>query len=160
MRANVFWSKTVKGVTSVSMLAILGCVIFLLDISVWSLFGVIIILSAIMYAIYWAPNFIRITDDALILHKLLGRLTFPFDKIKTIDIYQLEGTHARLCGSGGLFGYTGLFYNKQIGKYSSYVGSYRQIFLITMANGKKYLLSCENRDQVVSLVKAKLTKSA
>ncbi len=160
MRANVFWSKTVKGMTLLVLLIILGCIILLLDASVWNLCGVVIILSAIMYAIYLAPHFISITNDSLILHKLLGRLTLPFDKIKTIDNYQLEGTNARLCGSGGFLGYTGLFYNKKIGKYYSYVGSYRQAFLVTMISGKKYLFSCENREQVVALIKFKLTKLA
>lgn len=161
MRANVFWSKTVKSITFSALLVLLAAsAFFLLEGSFWSLFMMVILLLAIVYCMYWAPNFISITDNSLILHKLLGRLTLPFDQIRTIDIYQSEGVNARICGSGGLFGFTGLFYNKQIGKYRSYIGSYRQAFLVTMLNGKKYLFSCENREQIVALVKPKLTKLA
>lgn len=146
-----------KYLTIASLLIIgIACVMLWLDGTLWSLFVMFILISVTLHCAYLAPNFLVVTDTALELHKLLGKLTIKMSEISSIDIFKSEGMEARIFGSGGFLGFTGLFYNKKIGNYRSYVGCYHQTFLVTMNNGKKYLFSCENRDLVVSLIKSKL----
>ncbi|MBQ7042781.1 MAG: hypothetical protein IJN66_08775 [Muribaculaceae bacterium] len=71
-------------------------------------------------------------------------------------MHKLTGANVRTCGSGGVLGYTGNFYNKAIGKYISYVGNYDQTFLLTLKTGKRYLLSCQNPEEFVKTIKAKI----
>ena len=62
----------------------------------------------------------------------------------------------RVCGIGGVCGFIGRFYNKKIGYYTSYVGDYSQAFLVKKCNGRKYVFSCEDRDNFLSVLKNKL----
>jgi hypothetical protein len=40
----------------------------------------------------------------------------------------------------------------EIGNYEAYVGDYKQAFLIETKAGKKYVLSCENRDLAMEII--------
>ena len=62
----------------------------------------------------------------------------------------------RIFGSAGFFGYIGIFYNKRIGKYTSFVGDTHQCFLVTTKSGRKYAFSCESPDEVITQVTANL----
>lgn len=160
MKNKVYWSKVVKLISTFSLLLIVvACVLSLWDGLSWgACITVVLLLAAILYCAYMAPNYIVVTDDAIKLHKLLGVMTIPLNEIKSISVYKAGSIDARLWGSGGVLGFTGLFFNNKIGNYHSYVGCYQQTFLIETLKGKKYLFSCENRDQLVSLIKNKIER--
>lgn len=106
-----------------------------------------------------APKRVMLTDDAIVLYKVRGRLVLPFGGIKSIREYpSLKGV--RLCGSGGLYGFIGYFYDKEIGRHLRYVGNHDEAFLIELKSGKKYVLSCENSGHVIEFVRDKLRTEA
>ncbi len=96
---------------------------------------------------------IEVTGDALILHKAGGNMVMPFLDIQEIRRYSKSGI--RLFGVGGVFGFIGLFANSEIGRHHAYVGSCYEAFLVVMKSGKKYVFSCEDRDEAVRIVPEK-----
>lgn len=155
MKTNVYWSDTVKWLSIIIGVLLIATVVCILifDFSLWSVFMSVFILAVTIYAAYLSPMSIELNDTEMVLHKLIGSLHIPFDKITEIEPFETDGTEVRLCGSGGFLGYTGLFYNKKLGRYHSYVGWYKQAFLVCTENNKKYVFSCENRELIISTIK-------
>ncbi len=116
--------------------------------------AVVILLSVCLY--FKSPKTIEVTGDALILHKAGGNMVMPFLDIQEIRRYSKSGI--RLFGIGGVFGFFGLFTNSEIGRHHAYVESYYEAFLVVRKSGKKYVLSCEDRDELVRIVSENLAK--
>lgn len=114
---------------------------------------VAIIFATIVISYVYAPMSVELSDRSLILYRGFGKRIFKFSEIKDIDIYICNEAVVRICGIGGLFGYTGRYYTKRMGNFFSYVGDYSQTFFIERKDGKKYLLSCDDYDYIVSVVK-------
>ena len=53
---------------------------------------------------------------------------------------ELKGT-IRSWGNGGLMGYTGHFENRYIGKFQMYAVNKKELALVTLANGKQYVIN-------------------
>ena len=155
---NVKWSKTIY--SSTILVILLFIVITIFQFNTLGLWGLLIIgpiiLFVLIYAAYLSPIYMVVTDDIIMLKTLIGRKVFWINDIETIELHKLTGANVRTCGSGGVLGYTGNFYNKAIGKYISYVGNYDQTFLLTLKTGKRYLLSCQNPEEFVKTIKAKI----
>jgi len=101
-----------------------------------------------------SPRYIVLTDDKLIVKKIFGTFSIERSNIKRIESYTPDSSEVRLFGSGGFFGYLGKFSNAKIGSYRSFVCSFKQAFLIQTFDGKKYVFSCENRDEVINTIKS------
>ncbi|WP_300877569.1 PH domain-containing protein [uncultured Duncaniella sp.] len=63
----------------------------------------------------------------------------------------------RICGSGGFMGYWGWFSERDLGKYFAYYGKASDCFLVTMKDGRKYMLGCQNPAEMVDAINARLT---
>jgi len=94
-----------------------------------------------IFGIAWLlhPTSYEITNDYLLIHRPLSAI-----KIALSDISKFQKTEAgfslRLVGSGGLFGYYGLFTSSKLGRHHRYTGSNEDLVLID-AGKRKYLLS-------------------
>lgn len=105
----------------------------------------------------YAPMSVELSDQSLTLYRGIGKKVFKFSEIKNVEVYISNGAVVRTCGVGGLFGFTGRYYAKRIGNYFSYVGDYSQTFYIERKDGKKYVLSCDDYDFIVSFIKKNLS---
>ncbi len=162
MKENVAWSRYVKIITGLSLFFFV-VIAFKLghfdDAVEWMYYVVdVIMLLATGYAIYMSPNKVELTENFLVVHKLIGKVVIPLDIIDEARVYQTTMADVRVFGCGGFFGHTGLFKNKDIGKYTAYVGRYADTFLVVTSFGKKYVLSCENKEKIVDALNAKLNK--
>jgi hypothetical protein len=161
MTVKVKWSILVKIITVVA-LAILFIAEYSLMRSLFYSINWLLLIAAILvpgsvfYFILNAPRYLELTESHLILHKVMGKLSLTFDQISNIEGYKPDGSEIRLFGSGGIFGFTGKFKNATIGSYQSYVGNYKQAFLIQTKSGKKYMFSCENKDFIIDIVKKQI----
>lgn len=153
MKHNVYWSRGVK-IMSVAVAAILvySCVMLVTvsGAAVWSLLVVALMAAVVLFAVWWAPLSVSLTDDALVINKMIGRTVIPYADIRVVTPYKVT-TDLRLFGSGGFLGYTGLFSSGRLGRYHSYVGSYSQAFLV-VTDRRKYVLSCEGHEQVIAFL--------
>lgn len=156
MKKNVVWSSYVKTITLIVGLILIAIEVFLL-VFLYPAFDWIMILCSILillvsvYCGTIAPMSISFDGSVLSLHKLIGKKNIPCDTILEIGEYEPGVAELRIFGSGGFLGFTGLFWNKQFGKYWSYVGCYKQAFYI-ITESKKYVFSCEDRDAIISAI--------
>lgn len=161
IKKNVRWSKSVRTITffvTVAVIVALAILCFEALSTQWGaliLLTIIVIMTIFIYYTIKGPVSVEVKDGRLILNKIVGKLIIPLDGIESATLYSRDKPDMRLVGSGGFCGYLGLFYNKQTGRYSSYVGDYSQAFLIILKNGKKYVLSSQDSDAVVAAINEK-----
>jgi hypothetical protein len=157
-KLTVKWSKFVKGLTLIVGIVIAATELFLFTRLLASFDPIpvllfLLLLGVVCYCITIAPVSIILNDSDLTLKKIIGNIKINYKDITEAGIYVPEGIDVRIVGSGGFGGYTGLFYNKTLGKYQSYVGDYDQAFFIITKNNKKYVFSCEDRELVLQTIR-------
>ncbi len=59
-------------------------------------------------------------------------------------------------GSGGFLGYWGWFAEKGLGRYFAYYGRKSDCFLVTLKDGRKYVLGCREASDLVGALGARL----
>lgn len=130
----------------------------LLLVSLLSSFDLLLLISFLFvfillsYIVYIVPVSLELNRSSLIIKNIIGKVRIEYKDIIEIASYYPDKTGFMIVGSGGLFGHIGLYYNRLLGKYKSYVDDYDQAFYIITCN-KKYLLSCENREVVIFTIK-------
>ncbi|MDR3218418.1 MAG: PH domain-containing protein [Dysgonamonadaceae bacterium] len=157
-KLNIKWGIWVKMITFVSLLLISFAeyyTIRLLFQSIdWITLAVAVIIPVvILYFAMESPVSIEIDNSKFILNKIRGKLMIDFDQISRIELYRPDASELRYFGSGGVFGFVGRFHNANIGKYKSYVGDWKQAFLIQTKTGENYVFSCDRRNFVVETIK-------
>lgn len=125
------------------------------------LYGTVVILVFMMLnaVLFYAPKEVILDDTRLTLIKGAGKLTILRNEIEEIRMYDPRDTgNIRVFGIGGICGYIGRYYNRDIGYYTSFVGDYSQAFFIRTKKGKKYLFSCDNAGRIVEELEKRYTK--
>lgn len=107
-------------------------------------------------ALFYAPLSISVTDNALCINRSLRIKTIPFSQIASVEPMSPTMAEKRICGSGGCFGYWGWFKESSIGKYFAYYGKASDCFLVTLKDGRKYMLGCANPGKVVAVLNERI----
>ena len=165
MEYKVNLSKTSRTITKIgigSMALCLFAMWYFLDptrnfIGGWAgaIFFTILIICVTYYAILMWPRRITVYADRLVLKRAIGSKVLLFDDIECIERRNDTAFGMKLCGSDGMFGYTGWFTNSDFGRYMSYVGDYKDTFLI-VTRKRKYVMSCDRPDELVAEVKRRI----
>lgn len=120
------------------------------DIAVW-LWGVavaVLFLSALCYM----PLSISLDNESLNINRSLKIKSIPLTEIANVKLCAPTMGAKRICGSGGWFGWYGWFSEKDLGKYFAYYGKASDCFLVTLKNGKKYMLGCKDTPKMVNAI--------
>lgn len=105
------------------------------------------------------PRYIELDSDRLILHRTVGTVAMHYDDITAAQIVLLPpGGDVPLFALRGIFGNIGLFYNRNIGRYRAYMASDSESVLVSLKDGRKYLLGCENPAELIKMLEDKLTR--
>lgn len=118
------------------------------------LFGVLAILCIL--TVFYMPTSISADGGNLYVNRPLWIKKLPFTHIESIQLCQPTMGERRICGSGGWFGYWGWFRDRDLGKYFAYYGKASDCFLVTLKNGKKYMLGCKNPQSMVDYISDKV----
>ena len=97
-------------------------------------------LAVLALAFAFSPRDFEISDGAFRVKRLIGDVVFPLTSLRFVRDAapaDFQGC-VRLWGSGGLFGYYGLFWSKALGKSTWYVTDRRKAMV--MANGSQVVL--------------------
>ena len=107
---------------------------------------IVLIISLILLipSLYYSPKSIKVDDDTLTINTYLSKHKLLISNIENVDYYLPMIGNLRICASGGLMGYWGIFRSVDIGNYMAYYGKSSDCFLVRMKNGDKYVLGCEN----------------
>lgn len=160
MELNVRWNIFVRVVTAFYLLLLAGSAVGALVLNlVWVGLVALVLFAGLVFCAAMSPRCIRLTNEALEVHKFIGVLRIPFSTIDSVSGYRSLGMELRLCGSGGMMGFTGRYYNKREGSYTAFVGSYDHAFMVITRSGKKYLLSCENHAMAIADIRQHIINS-
>ncbi len=107
-------------------------------------FGVFSLLTFILgVSFVLSTKSYSLNSQELIIKKQLGTTAFPVADIyeaRIITKDDMKGT-IRTFGSGGLFGYYGLFYNRTLGSFTMYTTQRTNTIFIKLKDGKKIIIS-------------------
>lgn len=161
---TVRWDKIVRWTTLIATPLLLGAMALLIrDIHSQTLppyggyFLFILVMSIMLWAVCNAPRKIELRDNAIVLRRLVGQETIPLTEITGTQPYRSTTATARLWGSGGFFGYTGWFANKELGTFFAYAGDMKEAFVVSTPR-RTYLFSCADRDAFVAALREKLAQ--
>lgn len=154
MNSKISFSKGVWIISILTSIGIIACLIFLgkdifLQKGSHDIINIILfflVILAYISSLYFMPISLLLTSDKLVIRCLIHRVHIPLSNIAVIETAQKykDFTDIRVFGNGGLWGYTGLFRNKGVGKYIAYMGNPQQAFYIRLKSGRNYLVSCDN----------------
>lgn len=168
MKQKVKFSNTVKVITS----GILLMFLFLCGIGVKNciqegtillpeVLGISVVLLSTLCTIYFMPRYVELTDDNVLVSHCVGyKVEIPVENISSVDVCD-DFSHyktLRTLGSGGFFGFLGRYYSPKHGRFTSFIGSSRDSFFVTLHSGKLYLFSCENREKLIELLNQRISK--
>ena len=156
---NVHWSWWVRITTIVVTVALLGLLNYslnkfmidsddyealLISVTVFILYGVFMIN---------APISVRLTTQYFELKKIVGSIRIEYAAISYIGRYTPTLSDMKMFSSGGLWGFVGVFRNSDIGSYNAFIGDMQQSFLIKTVEGRVYVFSVEDVDNLITSIK-------
>ena len=101
---------------------------------------------------------ISVDDKYLSVNRSLWPKRIPLNEIASIALCSPTMAERRICGSGGWFGYWGWFGERDLGKYFAYYGKASDCFLVTLKNGRKYMLGCKDPQSIVDFTGKKISR--
>jgi len=120
------------------------------NLTVWISGSAIIMLF--LSTLYYMPLSISLDNDSLNINRSLKIKSIPLTEIANVKLCAPTMGAKRICGSGGWFGWYGWFSEKDLGKYFAYYGKASDCFLVTLKNGKKYMLGCKDTPKMVNAI--------
>lgn len=145
---------------SVSLLFGLGLYIMLAEKDAayiaWILWGLLAVMC--LSAMFFYPREIQIKDGGLNIVFPLRTRTFPLTEIAKAEPYQVTMNFVRICGSGGLFGWWGLFRNQELGRFVVYASELDHVFLVELNDGSRYVISCPDPETMCAMIRDAIRK--
>ncbi|NLI09687.1 MAG: hypothetical protein GX447_02875 [Elusimicrobia bacterium] len=116
-------------------------------------FSIMIITSLLTW--FFSPVSYQITETKINILRPIKNIEIELSKIKEIKKIGKEDLKGaiRLFGSGGLYGFFGLFYKKDLGKFYAYCSNSSDLVLIK--SDKLFLISPSQPEVFISYVKEK-----
>lgn len=121
---------------------------------IWSLGIAIFILC--FAALCYSPHSISVDGNTLNIRRLLKTKHIPLADIADVRLCPPTMATRRIVGSGGWFGYYGWFSERDLGRYFAYYGKASDCFLVTLGDGRKYMLGCDDAQAMVEAIKDKM----
>lgn len=157
MRKKVKLSAWCTIMTLIGLIVLLAAFCFAKDsLAKYIVVGALVVLC--FTALCYMPLSISVKNGELNINRPLKIKSIPLSQIASVELYSPTMTSRRICGSGGWFGYYGWFKEPSIGKYFAYYGKASDCFLVTLKDGKKYVLGCEDRDMLLSEIQKQINK--
>ena len=119
----------------------------------WLVGGVILLCILLVYG--WSPRGYEIEGRTVRIRRLIGSVQLTLHavgEVRKATRDDLRGA-VKLMGSGGLFGYYGIYCTSALGKCTWYLTS-RKNAVVLRTGGKTYLLSPDDTGEFVALVQA------
>lgn len=162
MKKKVRYSKysIISTAGVLSALCIAAAYAFLDGESVVGFLILAIMLAINIPAAFNSPLYIEITSHDLELVMLARRKVISLNDIASARTCKPAFGTIRICGSGGFYGYWGRFREKNIGKYFAYYGCASDCFLLTLTDGRKYMVSCTDSSEIIQYLNSKISGSS
>lgn len=161
MKKKVILSTYVRVITAVTLYVLIAVAAYLYvyakEEALWALMLVTLCLIALCgSALWYAPMSVSADNQEVRIHFSMRAKSIPYSTIASVRLCQPTMGEMRLFGSGGFFGYWGLFRDGDAGKYIAYYGKSSDCFLVTLQNGRKYMLGCADPKEMVAYIQQHL----
>ena len=117
--------------------------------------GAVILFFMLISGWLYGPVTIAADEKSVTIKSALRKQRLDISNIKSVELFQPTMVSIRIFGSGGYMGYWGV-YRGYIGRYIAYYGKSSDCFLIIMKNDDKYVLGCENPEEMVNFINSKI----
>lgn len=98
-----------------------------------------------------------VTDEGILIRRLWWNTVLPRDTLVSAEIMpKAMSKSLRTCGNGGLFSFTGFYWNKQIGHYKAYVNDLN-LTVVVRTKKRTAVLSPDDPEAFVAAVNALVT---
>jgi hypothetical protein len=114
----------------------------------------LVVIFAAMYML--RTKTIDIGSSGIVIDRSIKPVTIPYQEIKSVTLLSKQdmGRVVRTFGNGGLFGYTGLYYNKKHGSMTWYCTNRKSYILIEKNDEKKIVITPDDPQDVLHELKA------
>ena len=143
--------------TIITLVVLIGCTFVIPEIwwqIGWGVFVVVLLIISLCYM----PMSIGADENAIYINRSLKIKTIPMTDVVEVKLCPPTMGAIRICGSGGFLGYWGCFKERDLGKYFAYYGKSSDCFLITLTDGRKYILGCQNAPEMVEYIAKQIKK--
>jgi hypothetical protein len=113
---------------------------------------VIVVLMVAMYV--WRPLGLEVNDTGIAVRKMTTPWRIDFYDIASVRKAQ-EGEMAgsiRTFGNGGLFGYTGMYYNGKLGSMRWFCTQRKNYVIIETKNNKRIVITPDEPDELLAAI--------
>lgn len=110
------------------------------------------IIALFIFTLFFMPLSVSVDSDSLDVNLPLRVKSIPLSAISEVRLCSPTMGAKRIFGSGGWFGWYGWFSEKDLGKYFAYYGKASDCFLVTLKDGRKYMLGCKDAPEVVKTI--------
>lgn len=145
-------------ISFVGLIVILSVIWLLISQAGITILGVAVIaLLVVTVAVSLAltPLKIIIDDRQLIIKRVVGSKKIDKDAITEACKQEFTPADIRVFGNGGLFSYIGWYYSRRKGYYYCYLRSRNNLVFVETRNGRKYMLGCDNPDNLLGELSVK-----
>ncbi len=147
MVCNFHWDTGVSVITIVCLAIILGSMAFVWTVRFqYGFVRYLIIIGLclpIIVGLLIMPLKLKLKDDRVEVTRMIGVIDIPLSGIEQCGVvgHEVLNNSVRVFGSGGVFGYLGIFKNNMLGKYTMYATEIDRLIFIKTSQ-KTYVFSC------------------
>lgn len=116
----------------------------------------VLIVGLLLPTLFYMPLSPSVDNKYLNINRPLRIKSIPLEDIAAVKLCPPTMGAIRIAGSGGWFGWYGWFREKDLGKYFAYYGKASDCFLVTLKDGRKYMLSCKDPAEMVKYISDKI----
>ncbi len=123
---------------------------------VLSALGPIVLGGLVIIMYFLKPLSVIVDNNSITIERKFKPVVIRFSEIKTVRLLQkgeMKGT-IRTFGNGGIFGYTGLYYNKTMGSMTWYCTQRKKYILVEKTNNKKLIITPDNPDDFIQSLRS------
>src|SRR5579872_4720153 len=150
------YDRTTKIITAVVCVTLAVVPIFTKIFAMAALGSLLVVLC---YA--YSPLGYTVSDRSIVVKRLIGRVLIPIESVREIRAATPEDFRGclRLWGSGGFFGYYGLFRTSKLGKCTWYVTNRRNA-VVLITDSKTTLFSPDDIEGFLAAIRSEVPVSA
>lgn len=112
---------------------------------------VVVLVAVLIGCEGYAPQCLEVGDGRIVVVRRYNSVVLRREEIvsvRQLSPQECRGT-IRLMGNGGLFGYTGTYWARSIGRFSLYTTSMRNLFLIETTTHGRVVVGCDEPQRIL-----------
>ena len=148
------WTNGLTITTIIGVVIIIGSLVFLcylyishsksLVYAIPCIASICLLAITLLVILLLTPRGVSKSEKGLMVHLLAKNIDIPATEIESVEAYPEGEKTIRVFGSGGVFGYIGVFSNDTEGEFVCYVTDWSKSYIIKRRNKRPIVVTVEN----------------